>query len=535
MATFDCDILVMGSGFGGSVSALRLVEKGYRVLVVEQGKWYGPADFAQTNWNLRKWLWAPALGLQGIMKISLLRHVGVLSGVGVGGGSLVYAGTLPVPPEAFFRTGHWAGLADWQQELKPFYALARKMLGVQLVPRLFDADEALRELARALGKESAYRPAEVGVFFGAPGKTVADPYFGGAGPARTGCTYCGACMTGCRVGAKNSLDQNYLYLAMAGGAKVLAEHKVVDVRPIGAADGSEGYEVTLRPSLKWWRKRRIYRVKGIVFAGGVMGTVPLLLKLRARSLPRLSPMVGQHIRTNNETLVSVTTLARDRDFSRGLAIGSILHTDRHSHLEAVRYGAGSGFWRLSHLPHVVGAGSGVRLRRMIEEVMRDLPGWLRLYTTGDWARRTVVLLFMQTLDSTLRFRKTRWGGVNTDLSSGPPPSADIPESTELVRRFAQLVDGKATAFFQQIFQGKAVTAHILGGAVMGRHAGEGVIDTAHRVFGYQNMWVIDGAAVSANPGVNPSLTIAAMAERAMSLIPENTRPPKSKTYSADSD
>lgn len=530
MAIFDYDILIVGSGFGGSVSALRLTEKGYRVLVVEQGKWYRPADFAKTNWNLRKWLWAPPLGLQGIMKVSLLRHVGVLSGVGVGGGSLVYACTLPVPTEAFFRTGHWARLADWQKELKPFYALARKMLGVQAVPRMFDADEALRELARTLGREGAYGPTEVGIFFGTPGQTVADPYFAGTGPARTACTYCGACMTGCRVGAKNSLDKNYLYLAMAAGAKVLAEHKVTDVRPLGADDGSEGYGVTVRPSLKWWGKPHTYRVGGVVFAGGVMGTVPLLMKLRARSLPRLSPMVGRHIRTNNETLVSVTALVRDRDFSRGVAIGSLLQTDPHSHLEVVRYGAGSGFWRLSHVPHAAGPRLGVRLRCMLQEVVRDLPGWLRLYTVDDWARRTVVLLFMQTLDSTLRFRRAWWGGVDTDLDIGDPPSADIPESTELTRRFAELVCGKATAFFQQLFLGKAVTAHIIGGAVMGRHAGEGVIDAAHRVFGYQRMWVVDGSAVSANPGVNPALTITAMAERAMAAIPEKGRLPQTKTW-----
>ncbi len=524
---FDYDILIMGSGFGGSVSALRLSEKGYRVLVVEQGKWYRPEDFAKSNWNLRKWLWAPALGLQGIMKISLLRHVGILSGVGVGGGSLVYACTLPVPTEAFFETGNWAGLARWKDELEPFYALARKMLGVAPVPRAFDADKALEQLARALGKEEDCRPTEVGIYFGEAGRTTTDPYFGGEGPARTGCTFCGACMTGCRVGAKNSLDKNYLYLAMKRGARILAEHKVVDVRPAGAEDGSDGYVVRVKPSLKWWGgRKRTWRVRGVVFAGGVMGTVPLLLKLREKSLPRLSPQVGNHIRTNNETLISVTTLTRQFDFSKGVAIGSILHTDTHSHLEVVRYGAGSGFWRLSHVPHAAGPTLWVRLWRMLRELVRDPIGWLRLYTVDDWARRTVVLLFMQTLDSTLRFRKTLFGGVNTDLRTGNPPSADIPESTELTRRFARIVKGKPTAFFQQPFMGKAATAHILGGAVMGRNADEGVIDTAHRVFGYRNMWVVDGSAVSANPGVNPSLTITAMAERAMSLVPPLEKPAK---------
>ncbi len=516
---FDYDMLVMGSGFGGAVSALRLVEKGYRVLVVEQGKWYRPEDFARTNWHLRKWLWMPSLGLHGIMKISLLRHVGILSGVGVGGGSLVYACTLPMPTKEFFHTGNWAGLANWQQELAPFYKKARQMLGVATVLRMGDADKALQQLAYELGKEVDFRPTEVGIYFGMPGKTHSDPYFDGKGPARTGCTYCGACMTGCRVGAKNSLDKNYLYLAMQHGAQILAEHKVIDVQPLGAADGSEGYVVRVRPSLKWWGKQRTFHVRGVVFAGGVMGTVPLLLKLRARSLPRLSPKVGHYIRTNNETLVSVTTLTRQFDFSKGVAIGSMLHTDPHSHLEVVRYGAGSGFWRLSHVPHVDGPNLWVRLRHMCREMFRDLPGWIRLYSVDDWARRTVVLLFMQTLDSTLRFRKTLWGGVRTTLSTGNPPSADIPESTALTRRFAQLVKGKATAFFQQPFMGKAATAHILGGAVMGRKPEEGVIDTAHRVFGYQNMWVVDGSAVSANPGVNPSLTITAMAERAMSFVP----------------
>ncbi|MCS7036805.1 MAG: GMC family oxidoreductase [Saprospiraceae bacterium] len=515
----DYDYIIIGSGFGGSVSALRLAEKGYRVLVIEQGKWYRAEDFPRTNWQLSRFLWVPALRWFGIMKITIFRHVGFISGTGVGGGSLVYANTLPVPKSAFFRSGNWKGLADWEAELAPHYETARRMLGAAPNPQFFDNDRALEQLAEEIGQRKHFGPTNVSVYFGAPGQTVADPYFGGQGPERTGCIFCGSCMTGCRHDAKNTLDKNYLYLAQRHGAEILAEHRVVDVRPLGAADGSEGYEVYFKSSTRPFARKKRLTARGIVFAGGVLGTVGLLLRLKRRSLPRLSERVGCDVRTNNESLIMVTQLEGDADLSRGVAIGSILHTDEHSHLEVCRYGAGSGAWRLSVLPYVTGSNALVRLWRIVAEVARHPRAWWRYLRVPDWAKKTTVLLFMQTLDSTVTFRLSRWGGMRTEVVGQQKPTAFIPRATELARRMERILNGKATAFFLTPLAGIPGTAHILGGAVMGDSSQTGVIDRYNRVFGYQNMYVCDGAAVSANPGVNPSLTITAIAERAISRIP----------------
>lgn len=515
----DYDYIIIGSGFGGSVSALRLAEKGYRVLVIEKGKWYRAEDFPRTNWQLSRWLWAPALRWFGIMKITIFRHVGFISGTGVGGGSLVYANTLPVPKPAFFRSGNWKDLADWEAELAPHYETAHRMLGAAPNPQFFDNDHALELLACEIGQREHFGPTHVSVYFGRPGETAPDPYFGGQGPERTGCIFCGSCMTGCRHNAKNTLDKNYLYLAQKHGAEILAEHEVVDVRPLGAADGSDGYAVMFKPSTRLFGRKKRLTARGIVFAGGVLGTVGLLLRLKRRSLPRLSERVGCDVRTNNESLIMVTQLEGGADLSRGVAIGSILHTDEHSHLEVCRYGSGSGAWRLSVLPYVTGSNALVRLWRILAEVARHPRTWWRYLRVRDWAKKTTVLLFMQTLDSTVTFRRSRWGGMRTEVVGQQKPTAFIPRATELARRMERILNGKATAFFLTPLAGIPGTAHILGGAVMGASAETGVIDHENRVFGYQNMYVCDGAAVSANPGVNPSLTITAIAERAMSRIP----------------
>ncbi len=515
----DYDYIVIGSGFGGSVSALRLAEKGYKVLVIEKGKWYRAEDFPRTNWALSRFLWVPLLRWFGILKITVFRHVAFISGVGVGGGSLVYANTLPVPKAAFFRSGSWKSLADWETELAPHYETARRMLGASVTPQLFDNDRALEQLAREVGQQEHFGPTTVSVYFGKPGETVPDPYFGGQGPERTGCIFCGSCMTGCRHNAKNTLDKNYLYLAQRHGAEILAEHEVVDVRPLGAADGSDGYEVTFRPSTRLWGRRRCLRTRGVVFAGGVLGTVGLLLRLKRRSLPRLSDRVGCEVRTNNESLIMVTQLEGEADLSKGVAIGSILHTDEHSHLEVCRYGPGSGAWRVSMLPYVTGPNLWIRMLRIVGEVLRHPRAWWKYLSVPDWARKTTVLLFMQTLDSTVTLKR-RWpGGLRTTVVGQQKPTAFIPRATELARRMERILNGKATAFFLTPLAGIPGTAHILGGAVMGSSPQTGVIDRDNRVFGYQNMYVCDGAAVSANPGVNPSLTITAIAERAMSRIP----------------
>lgn len=516
----DYDYIIIGSGFGGSVSALRLAEKGYSVLVVEKGKWYRPGDFPKSNRNLRKWLWIPALRFFGIMKITAFRHLFVLSGTGVGGGSLVYANTLPVPKSHFFHSGSWKGLADWEEELKPYYREALRMLGAVRNPRFYDADKALAELAGELKLKKHFEAPYVSVWFGEEGRRVSDPYFGGEGPDRAGCRFCGACMTGCRYHAKNSLDQNYLYLAQKRGARILAEHRVTDVKPLGKADGSEGYRVRVRSSTRWPARSQSFTARGVVFSAGVLGTVRLLLKLRKKSLPRLSERVGFEIRSNNETLVSVSTLDRDRDMSRGIAIGSILHTDPHSHLEPVRYGPSSDAWKWLHLPYVSGRTFLRRLGGIFRELLSAPGAYFRIYFRQSWSRKTTVLLFMQTLESTLRLKRSRSGRLQSRAEQGRAPTAFIPESQALSRKFAEIVNGKATAMISESLFGIPSTAHILGGAVMAADASKGVINKNNEVFGYKNMLVCDGSMISANPGVNPSLSIAAISERAMARIPE---------------
>ncbi|MBK8966695.1 MAG: GMC family oxidoreductase [Lewinellaceae bacterium] len=513
------DYIIIGSGFGGSVSALRLAEKGYRVLVIEKGKWYRAGDFARTNWQLSKWLWLPFLRWFGIMNISIFRHVGFISGTGVGGGSLVYANTLPVPKPAFFTSGSWKGLSDWQSELAPHYDTARRMLGAAQTPKLFDNDRVLQTLAREIGQEAHFAPTNVAVYFGEPGVTVPDPYFGGKGPDRTGCHFCGSCMTGCRHNSKNTLDKNYLHLAQQLGAEILAEHQVTDVRPLNNADGSTGYAVTFRASTRMFARRKTLHAKGVVFAGGVLGTVRLLLKLKKTALPRLSGRVGQDIRTNNESLIMVTQLDGQADLSKGVAIGSILHTDPDSHLEVCRYGPGSGAWRPTLLPYVEGRNVLVRLLKIIRELALHPRSYWKYLWVKDWAKSSSILLFMQTLDSTVTFVRGRWGGLRTHIVGTDKPTAFIPRATELARKFEKILNGKATAFFLTPLAGIPGTAHILGGAVMGATAAEGVIDSQNRVFGYENMLVCDGSMISANPGVNPALTITAISERAMQALP----------------
>jgi cholesterol oxidase len=514
----EFDYIIIGSGFGGSVSALRLSEKGYKVLVIEKGKWYKADDFAKTNWDFKRWLWIPLFRCFGIMKMSFFRHITIASGVGVGGGSLVYANTLPIPKSAFFKTGSWSELNDWEEDLKPYYQTALKMLGATPNPILFDGDKALEKVAHKLGKGSQFFAPNVSVYFGKPNVPQPDPYFDGKGPERTGCNYCGACMTGCPNNSKNSLDKNYLYLAQVNGAEIMAEQEVIDIKPLSSKDGNEGYEVLIRDSIKFFKKKKKIRVKGIVISGGVMGTLKLLLGLKKSSLPRLSDKIGHDIRTNNETLVSVSSLNKELNLSKGIAIGSVLHTDENSHLEIVRYGEGSSAWKLLHLPYSASKNHIVRYLNIFWSFLKSPFEYFKVYFRNSWARKTVVLLFMQTLDSTIVFKQNIWGGVKSMMSSGKKPTPFIPESIKLTSLFADQIDGKATSFVGEALLGIPSTAHILGGAVMGKDSKTGVIDENNKVFGYKNMYVIDGSMISANPGVNPSLSITAIAERAMSKI-----------------
>jgi len=515
----EYDFVIIGSGFGGSVSALRLSEKGYKVLVLEKGKKFEAKDFPQSNWNIRRWLWIPTLKFFGFFKITFYRHVGILSGVGVGGGSLMYANTLPVPKRKFFEADSWAHLADWESELLPFYKTAKKMLGVTKNPRLDTGDKVLQQISREIGMEEHFEATDVAVFFGEPEKTVPDPFFNGKGPGRTGCHFCGACMIGCRHNAKNTLDKNYLYLAEKLGCEIQAESEVFDILPIESENGKNGYTVHWKKSTGMFKKKGSIKTKGIVFSGGVLGTVPLLLKLKNNSLPILSDKVGNNIRTNSESLLGVTAPQKETNFSDGIAISSILHTDEFSHIEPVRYPSGSGFWRTQMVPLLEGNNWLIRLLKVVYEIIRHPIKWSKLYFVKDWAKKTQILLFMQTINSTLKFEKGIFR-MRSKLEKGKAPTAFLPASRKLARNFAEKVNGAPGALLSETILGIPTTAHILGGAVMGENAEEGVIDKNNKVFGYDNMFVCDGSMISANPGVNPSLTITTISERAMSNIKE---------------
>lgn len=515
------DYVIIGSGFGGAVSALRLSQKGYKVLVVEKGKWYTANDYPKTNWNLKKWLWEPRARLYGFFKMTYLNHVTVLSGVGVGGGSLTYANTLPVPKKEFFRSGSWAELDDWEKVLKPYYNEAYRMLGAAKNPKLSPADEVIKNLASDLGRSDHFSTTKVAVHFGEPGKTVSDPYFDGKGPDRTGCIRCGACMTGCRHNAKNTLDKNYLYLAQQLGAEIIAEREVFNVLPLDGKVGATGYMVFFKKSTGRGKQQKV-KTKHIVFAGGVMGTVPLLLKLKAKkSLPKLSEKVGCNIRTNNESLLVVTSTEKEhKDYSEGIAIGSIVDVDENSHLEPVRYGKGSSFFRLLSIPYVPSSHFLIRILGIFGFAFTKPLLLLKTIFHRKYSESTVILLFMQTLDSTLRFKLGKITQLKTTAETGEAPSGFIPEAARLANILGKKLKAIPYANFTDVLLGTPTTAHVLGGAVMGKDPSQGVIDKNNKVFGYENMMVCDGSMISANPGVNPSLSITAISELAMSKIPE---------------
>ncbi|MDO8106248.1 GMC family oxidoreductase [Isoptericola sp. b441] len=543
------DVVVVGSGFGGSVAALRLVEKGYRVLVLEAGRRFADHELPRSSWDVRRFLWAPRLGCYGIQRVHLLRNVLVLAGAGVGGGSLVYANTLYRPPSAFYADPQWAGIADWEAELAPHFDTAERMLGVVPNPTTTASDRVMKQVADEMGVGHTFRLAPVGVFFGRqgrsePGMTVPDPYFGGAGPARTGCTECGGCMTGCRVGAKNTLVKNYLYLAERAGVRIEPLATVTRLAPLPGG----GYQVDVtRTDARRGAGGRRAGVSGsdrparwsvtadqVVLAAGAWGTQQLLHRMRATGvLPHLSPRLGDLTRTNSEALGGATATIRhrrDADYSRGVAITSSFYPEPDTHVEPVRYAAGSNAMALLSTLGTPGGGRVPRPLRWLGQALRH-PGWLPSIWLGrHWSERTIIGLVMQSRDSSLtlyprRAVLGRWGRwqVTSRQGRGTPNPTWIPAGHEAMTRASRLVHG---------FQGSSVgeildipmTAHLLGGCAIGDSPRTGVVDGYHRVFGYPGLHVMDGSSVAANLGVNPSLTITALAERALSYWPSAGTP-----------
>ncbi|MGW5053204.1 FAD-dependent oxidoreductase [Actinokineospora sp. NPDC004072] len=530
----DYDVVVVGSGFGGSVAALRLTEKGYRVAVVEAGRRFADDEFAKTSWELRKYLWAPALGCFGIQRIHLLKDVVVLAGAGVGGGSLVYANTLYRPLKGFYADKQWAHITDWEAELAPHYDQASRMLGVVTNPSTTPSDEVMLKVAADMGIADTYHPTPVGVLFDKPGAPVADPYFGGEGPARTGCTECGSCMTGCRVGAKNTLVKNYLYLAEKKGAEVIPLTTVTDVRPV---DG--GFEILAHRTGRKRLRRRITATQ-VVIAAGTWGTQNLLHRMKdSGALPALSPRLGELTRTNSESIIGAARTMVDpaRDYSTGVAITSSIHPDENTHIEPVRYGKGSNAMSLLQTIATDGGSRVPRILQALRFMVRHPLKTLALLQGYRWSERTVILLVMQCLDNSITtyLKRGLFGRrkYTSRQGHGVPNPTYIPAGQTANELTAKHIGGTAGGTWGEIFN-IPMTAHFLGGCPIGSSPAEGVIDPYHRVYGYPGISVVDGAAISANLGVNPSLTITAQAERAFSLWPNkgeaDPRPPQGAEY-----
>ena len=514
------DFLIVGSGFGGSVSAMRLAQKGYRVAVVEAGKRWQQADFPKTNWNAFKYLWAPKLRCFGIQNITLLKGVMVLHGSGVGGGSLVYANTLMRPPSAVFDDPAWNRAVAWERELAPHFETARRMLGVTENQALMEGEKTLQRVSERMGSADTFHATEVGVFFGKANLTVPDPYFGGAGPERTGCTLCGGCMVGCRFGAKNTLDKNYLYFAETWGAQVLPELKVTRLEQNPAGDG---YEIETRSTTSLLpRSGPRLRAKRVVLAAGVLGTVELLLKNRDqyRTLPRVSQRLGDFVRTNGESLLGATSFDAHRELSRGIAIGAAFHPNSLTKIESVRYPSGSGAMRLLGVPLTPNGNAFTRPLKLLLRMITRLPQTLRLWAVRDWARSTVILLVMQSVDEHLRLRLGRslFGPRLADTSKERSVPSYLPIAQEAAQVLAQELGGEAQNVISEVLLRTPATAHILGGCCIGESPENGVIDERHQVFGHPGLYVCDGSVIPGNLAVNPSLTITALAERFASFF-----------------
>jgi len=530
---FDFDFIVIGSGFGGSVAAHRLVEKGYRVGVMEMGRRWTPESLPRTSWSIRRWLWRPRLGLRGFFNMRFFRHATIFHGCAVGGGSITYACTLLPAPEKVWEAKSWTGSANWKAEMPGHYETAARMLGVTTNKILGPADYLLRQTAEAAGSGNTFYRTKVGIFqpeCGEPGnQTFPDPFFQGEGPKRTTCLGCGGCMMGCRFGAKNTLDLGYLYLAEKHGAQVFPETQVVDVKPLpNASDGGAGYEVCTVKSTAWIRRQsRHFTCRGVVFAASSLGTMELLFRLREKgSLPAVSQQLGKHVRTNSESLIGARMPGYYEDVSQGIAIGSGVYIDEHTHIEAVRYPSGSD--AMGFLTTILTNGRpgprriGLWLMNVVKSFLRHPLHTLRVLQPWGWAREFVILLCMQALDGHIEMRWQRpwfWPFRKCLVSWGDKVPTYIPKANEFAQKFAQLTGGFPMSMLPEILFNVPGTAHCIGGCVIADSSTSGVVDSRHRVFGYKNMYICDGSVVAANLGVNPSLTITALAERAMSFIP----------------
>ena len=534
MASLDFDVVVIGSGFGGSVAALRLTEKGYKVCVLEAGRRFSDKDFPKTSWRLRRFLFLPRLGLKGIQRIHVLPDVLVLAGAGVGGGSLVYANTLYKPPASYFEDKQWNQITNWDEELSPWYDQASRMLGVAQNPYFSPSDEAMKQVADQMGVGHTFKLAPLGVYFGdGVGIKSKDPFFGGVGPDRSGCLQCGACMTGCRHNAKNTLPKNYLGLAEKAGAKVFPEHTVTKVEQL--LDGS--WSITARKSGAWFGGNRRFTAAHVVVAAGTYNTQKLLHKMKSTGvLPKISDQLGKLSRTNSEALTGSIMPKGGTDFSKGSAITSSFFPDDHTHVEPVRYGKGSNFMGLLQTVMTDSANIRDRRKQWLRQVITKPSLVLKILDVRQWSERTVVALIMQNVDSAISVTGKRglFGFRLTSKNDSKTPNATyIPAANEVARRIAENNGGIAGGHIGDLINAP-FTAHFVGGCVIGESINTGVIDPYHRVYNYPTMHIVDGASVTANLGVNPSLTITAQAERAFSMWPNkgeaDLRPAQNSPY-----
>jgi cholesterol oxidase len=530
---FDFDFIVIGSGFGGSVSTLRLTEKGYRVAVLEMGRRWAPHSLPRSSWHIHRWLWRPSLGLHGFFNMRMFRHATIFHGCAVGGGSITYAATLLAAPDQVWHSGSWRGLVDWTAEMPTHYQTAAGMLGVTENKILGTADHLLKYTGDATECGHTFYRTRVGILQSCDGNTVnqqvPDPFFGGEGPPRATCTGCGGCMMGCRYGAKNTLDLNYLYLAEKKGARIFPETKVVDVRPLTPSDdGLSGYKVLAVKSTSWMRRQpQQFTCRGIVFSASALGTMELLFRLReSGSLPGISRTLGKHVRTNSESIIGARVPQCADDLSQGIAIGSGIYIDEHTHIEAVRYPNGSDVMGLLTTMLTDGQPGPRRIGLWAKNIVSSLifhpMQTLRLFRLWGWARESTILLCMQALEGHIEMRWQRrwfWPFRKMLSSYGDKVPTYIPKANQFARKFAGIAGGTGMSMLPEILFDVPGTAHCIGGCVIADSPEGGVVDSHHRVFGYRNMYICDGSVLAANLGVNPSLTITALSERAMSFIP----------------